>query len=224
MGVYAGPEIVNDGLVLHLDAASNRSYPGSGTTWTDLSGNGNDGTLTNGPTFDSGNKGSLVFDGVDDQGTISSLGFVGFTGLTINVWFFSNTSSSRALTRASSTSNGFILHYRGAGFYLVSNTGVTSGYLGWQSGYIPPYNEWFMATATWDGSTMKLYVNGVKQPNERSFSGVLSTINTILLGYYFNASQPRTDGKISNFGLYNRALSDSEIQQNFEATRSRYGV
>ena len=81
-----------------------------------------------------------------------------------------------------------------------------------------------MATATWDGYTMKLYINGVKQPNERSFSGVLSTINTIQLGYYFNAWQTRTDGKISNFGLYNRALSEAEIKQNFAATRGRYGI
>ena len=61
-----GPKIVTDGLVLCLDAADQNSYPGSGNTWYDLSGNGNNGTLVNGVGYNSGNLGSLVFGGVDD--------------------------------------------------------------------------------------------------------------------------------------------------------------
>ena len=72
MGVFAGPEVVEDGLVLALDAGNTKSYPGSGTTWTDLSGNGNNGTLTNGPTYSSSNGGSIVFDGVNDFVDISN--------------------------------------------------------------------------------------------------------------------------------------------------------
>jgi hypothetical protein len=67
MGFYRGPQIVRDGLVLYLDAANTKSYHGSGTTWSDLCGNGNDGTLINEPTFDSGNLGSIQFDGADDN-------------------------------------------------------------------------------------------------------------------------------------------------------------
>ena len=67
MSVSNGPSIVTSGLVLSLDAADKNSYPGSGTTWADLSGNTNNGTLTNGPTFSSANQGSIVFDGVDDS-------------------------------------------------------------------------------------------------------------------------------------------------------------
>ena len=66
MSINYNPRIVTDGLVLLLDAGNTKSYPGTGTTWTDISRNGNNGTLTNGPTFDSANGGSLVFDGVDD--------------------------------------------------------------------------------------------------------------------------------------------------------------
>ena len=66
MGLSHSPNIVTDVLVLCLDAANRRSYPGSGNSWLDLSGNGNNGTLTNGPTYSSANGGSLVFDGVDD--------------------------------------------------------------------------------------------------------------------------------------------------------------
>ena len=64
--MYYGPRIVSNGLVLCLDAANKRSYPGTGTTWTDLSGNSNNGTLTNGPTFSAGNMGSILFDGTND--------------------------------------------------------------------------------------------------------------------------------------------------------------
>ena len=67
MALSHSPLIVTDGLVLCLDAANKKSYSGSGTTWTDRSGNGNNGTLVNGPTFDSGNGGSIDFDGVDDN-------------------------------------------------------------------------------------------------------------------------------------------------------------
>ena len=63
--IYGAPSIVTDGLSLYLDAANTRSYPGSGTAWYDLSGNVNHGTLVNGPTFDSGNAGSIVFDGTN---------------------------------------------------------------------------------------------------------------------------------------------------------------
>jgi len=73
MSYSNGPTIVTDGLVLALDAADKNSYPGSGTTWNDLAGS-NNGTLTNGPTFDSGNGGSIVFDGVDDYVNLSNLG------------------------------------------------------------------------------------------------------------------------------------------------------
>ena len=66
MALHHSPRIVTSGLVLALDAADRNSYPGSGTTWTDLSGNANNGTLTNGPTFNSANGGSIVFDGTND--------------------------------------------------------------------------------------------------------------------------------------------------------------
>ena len=85
---YANGKIVTDGLVLSLNAADRNSYPGSGTTWTDTSGNGNNGTLTNGPTFNSGNGGYIQFDGTNDRVDIAdanSLDF-GTGGFTILVW------------------------------------------------------------------------------------------------------------------------------------------
>lgn len=91
MGLTHSPKIVTNGLVLALDAANNKSYPGSGVTWYDLSGNGNNGTLTNGPTFNVGNLGSIVFDGTNDyvsfnnSGTSTSFDF-GTGDMTFTFW------------------------------------------------------------------------------------------------------------------------------------------
>ena len=84
MGVTYNPKIVTDGLVLALDAANVKSYPGSGTTWTDMSGNGNNVTLTNGPTFSSDNGGSIVFDGVNDTATLSNPSTL--SNYTLSLW------------------------------------------------------------------------------------------------------------------------------------------
>ena len=70
MAIIDGPRIPTSGLIFYLDAANTRSYPGSGTTWTDLSGNGNTGTLTNGPTYSSANGGQIVFDGSNDNAVV----------------------------------------------------------------------------------------------------------------------------------------------------------
>lgn len=80
------PPIVTNGLVLYLDAANRQSYPGSGTTWNDLSGKGNNGTLINGPTFSNDNGGSIVFDGVDDYGSLGNSLGNGFSQITVNAW------------------------------------------------------------------------------------------------------------------------------------------
>jgi hypothetical protein len=226
MAYLNGPQIVRNGLVLYLDAGNRRSYSGSGTSWVNLIDTTKVGTLVNGPTFDSANGGSIVFDGVNDSHSIGSLGLTGFTQFTVNIWYYSNVNSSTALARSLSIAGAFILHYRGAGFYLVANDNTISGYLGWQTTI--PFNQWMMLTGTWNGSVMKLYQNGIKQANERSFTGgangILATINTMQLGYDFNIPQPWTNGKIASCTLYNRALTDEEVFQNFNATRSRFGV
>ena len=88
MAINVRPSIVTSGLVLNLDAANMKSYPRSGTTWRDLSGLGNNGTLTNGPTFNSQNGGSIVFDGVDDYASINNtIGNFGTSDFTINFFF-----------------------------------------------------------------------------------------------------------------------------------------
>jgi hypothetical protein len=118
--------IVKDGLILDLDAAKRDSYPGTGTTWNDISGNQNNGTLVNGPTFNSGNGGSIVFDGVNDYANLSdpmSLRLETFN-FTLSLWFLTvNTSSDGALItkrRPTSPFNNVIV---GIGTNVITNPG-----------------------------------------------------------------------------------------------------
>ena len=112
MSVSNNPSIISNGLVLALDAADKNSYPGSGTAWTDLSGNGNNGTLINGPTFNTGSLGNIVFDGVDDYGT-TLLTRTGTNNTTISVWYrwngTSQTSFITYLGNQSGTGMGYIV-------------------------------------------------------------------------------------------------------------------
>ena len=98
MSIFYNPRIVTDGLVLALDAGNTKSYPGSGTTWTDLSGRGNTGTLTNGPTYSSANGGSIVFDGTNDHVTMSGNNISGLsaetTDFSICIWVKYNSTAS----------------------------------------------------------------------------------------------------------------------------------
>ena len=98
MATKYSPKTVTDGLLLSFDAANTKSYPKSGTTWSDLSGNGNTGTLTNGPTFNSANGGSIVFDGVDDYVNVANASSLNSSAQTISVWYNATTIPGRAAT------------------------------------------------------------------------------------------------------------------------------
>jgi hypothetical protein len=132
MSGKTGPDIIESGLVLCLDAANKNSYRGSGTTWTDLSGNGNNGTLTNGPTFSAGNQGSIVFDGVDDYVEVSNASSLNASTQTISVWYNATTVPGRAATivakhDAIGSYNGYHM-YTGNGVEI--KVGATAYYTG----------------------------------------------------------------------------------------------
>ena len=241
MGAYAGVEptwaaqtnagrthiatkgVVQSGLVLNLDAGVSSSYPGSGTTWTDLSGNGNNGTLTNGPTYNSSNGGSIVFDGSDD--------FIDFTsdsnllptaGLTVSLWF-KTTVADRWLVNKTATINvnGYFIAGEGAGTvnFRVNDKGVSSP-------SAINTGAWINLAGTWTPSTsILMYQNGT-QVGSNTTSIPASIINPsvdIEIGRRPGGGD-YWDGNIAQVSIYNRALTAGEIQQNFLATRSRYSV
>ena len=226
------------GPVLCLDAGSKISYPGTGTTWTDLSGNGNHGTLVNGPTYSSANGGSIVFDGVNDYAQTTAYLFTD-QKFTISFW----------------CKVGAFTGYTSGG---VSNSvysifGTTSNYLGYTSTFSSAIQSggasnaiavitqsnfsteiWFYYCSVYDGTQtgnsnrLQLYLNGqIKTlvydsivPSTPYNSGLQARI-----GFgYAPSGYPYFKGSVSNVNYYSRALSAAEITTNFELTRGRYGI
>jgi len=235
MGVYAGPEISSDGLVLSLDAGNVKSYPGSGTTWTDLSGRGNTGTLTNGPTYSSTNGGSIVFDGVDDYTSISNNSLLSFgtNSFTINLWITRTTTNSfnPIITTYNNYSGGYSTYFY-AGIYSASNvydtgfTILTSGgsHITTLSAIPITNNEWINVSVTRSGDNITLYRNGSFYSTASSSGNDWSgTGRPTLIGGGVAGTTP-LNGNISQVSAYNRALSATEIQQNFNALRARFGI
>lgn len=243
MGVSGGPYIVRDSsLVLELDAADRNSYPGSGTTWSDLTANSNNGTLTNGPTFSSANLGSFVFDGADDyvQQSLNTASFSTeasffiFLKLDLNIPILASNTGLATLGNVSSLAeNGFpATHYPwvdGNGYFSIFRQNRVNAIT-----LSPTVNKSIphMLTITTNPGTngWKLYQNG-------TFVYQTTGENTINLSSYKVArSENRIGtgggvdanyylkGQIYNFSLYNRALSPQEILQNYNATKTRFGL
>jgi hypothetical protein len=227
MSVYAGPEISNDGLVLHLDAANRRSYPGSGTTWFDLSGNGYDFTLNNTPAYANN---IFTFDGVNETATsISTFPIqISNTDFTLRVVFYTSSvgSNDGMLMLGSGAFNaggkGLDLRKRGtAQLEFTVSDGISSGIRTSVTGNYT--NVWTDLTITFLKSTeSKYYINGVFGATT-SYSGEITIADT----YTFTIGRGGDSffpGSISTVSLYNRVLSASEIQQNFNAHRGRFGI
>ena len=244
MSAFGGPNIITDGLVLNLDAGNIKSYPESGTTWFDKSGYGNNGTLINGPTFNTGSLGSIVFDGVDDY-VVTPLTTT-YSKFTLNTWFYNTTSSkiSRALISKNSyyalTTNDWpcVLSLDQSGSYVsITITSGTSFYIsdgpsaGSQiSGSLPSLNTWYNATATYDQVNLNLYVNGIlvtTTPNTISLpnnTGRTWTIGSAAFERSGGVNQSQYNGNIASTQIYNRALTSQEVLQNYNATKTRFNL
>jgi len=222
MGTAYNPTIVTDGLVLCLDAANSRSYPKSGTAWSDLAGS-NNGTLTNGPTFSSANGGSIVFDGSNDRVDtgVNPATLVGDGNpATISAWFYPSNTSQRMIFGQGTTSRFYIEQYNRNGS-LVAHWGFGDSQNSATSQAYINTNTWYNYTATYDGSIAKGYLNGINTDTtsiggSKTYSGSLSVGSWGSTGgFYFS-------GRISTVNVYNRALTSEEVRQNFEATVGRY--
>jgi len=217
--------IVTSGLVLYLDAAKTNSYPGTGTTWTDLSGNGNNGTLQNGPTFDSGNGGSIVFDGNNDYVDVSGSETV--SAATFLAWVRLDDSSQISYTgiifsRSTNTS--------GMNFYTTTeNVGYhwndASNTYFWNSGLTVPSQEWCMiaVTVTSSVATAYLFRSSGTTSATNTVSHGSTTLNAIKVGADVSTGR-YLDGRISVAMVYNTALTATQVSQNYNALRGRYGL
>jgi formylglycine-generating enzyme required for sulfatase activity len=216
--------IVTNGLVLWLDAGIAPSYAGSGTTWTDISGNRNNGTLTNGPTYNSSNGGSIVFDGVNDYiSTVFNRGILG-NQTTLSCWFKYSGTAGRTYSPIFGGIDG-----GGTEFFVGKDAGNTN--IGVQDGN---YNAAFVTGSnafngdyhhiayTYENGTGKIYLDGVLR-NTGSFTKC-NDAEQITIGYEAELSGYLFVGNIALVNIYSRVLSSSEVLQNFNAQKALFGL
>jgi hypothetical protein len=233
---FQQPQLVTNGLVMYLDAADRTSYPAYGTSWKDLSG-GNNGTLTNGPTFSSTNGGSIVFDGTNDYVLVNSgsTSINPTTAITV-ASYFNISSYSANYAPMVFKQNNYGGQFEQYSLYLVNTevgfvmTGIDRSQKIARS--IADYrNQFVYAVGTCDINTdeLKLYINGILIQTT-SFPSTFDIADTpINIGgsgvLKFGATYARfANGKIYSTQIYNRALSAAEVTQNFNAQRQRFNI
>jgi hypothetical protein len=219
---YYQGNIVTNGLVLNLDAGNLVSYGGTGTLWNDLTNTYSGGTLINGPTYDTSNGGSLVFDGTDDYVRVPNPISNNNTH-TISFWYYNDITKNLNVVISMSVELGY-------SFIEIDNYAIFVGY----STSSPQYrnyiyntsvNSWnhFTVVKNGSGDNMDLYLNGIKLTNYSGTVGDLGVNPTMYIGK-FQSNGWETKGKISSVLIHNRPLTQSEVIQNFNAHKSRYGL
>ena len=233
MATNYNPSIVTDGLRFCLDAANTKSYPGSGTTWTDISGKGHDGTLTNGPTFSSDNGGCIVFDGSNDHigmlGTATDLGINDTSSsFSFSVWFKTGTTSEKYMFDNFDGSTQDISCRLDGGeleLYLRGSSGGIVNAVRYGSYTL---NAWNNAVYNFDSSTspdiFTAYVNGINTGTSTShFSGNFESGSNFRIGMR-PAGGGQFSGRIACAMLYNKSLTEAEVKQNYNALKGRFGL
>lgn len=217
--------IVTDGLVLNLDAGYLPSYPGVGTTWYDISGSGNNATMYNNLTFNSG--GWMEFDGSDDYCSISydSTSMASWsTGQTISIWMYHNIVSGRR--------NPWNQAYGGYGTWTHEQGGSINYYYGNAGSNNQPYtalgsanvtkNVWKHMCVTRSTSSVSWYIDGVLSGSQANMWGpLLSTTANITIGTGYAGYW---QGRMAIIQAYNRALTATEVLSNFNAQKGRFGL
>ena len=230
MGVAYNSKIVTDGLVLCLDAGNIKSYPGSGTTWTDLSGNGRNGTLTNmeiPSDYTSTNGGILTFGG-DDEYAVWSGSAIPLTAATFIVWIKRGAATGQAaraglIMSRNPIATGMNLNPNLSNFALAYHWNDDGATYSWNSGLIIPLNSWSMCALTVTSSlaTGYLYQASGLTTATNSTSHGSTSMSVINVGRDAYESRPYL-GSMAQALIYNRALTATEIRQNYLATKSRY--
>ena len=233
-------QLSTDGLVQHLDAGNKNSYPSTGTTWTDLSGNGYNGTLVNGPTYNSSNSGYIVFDGTNDYVTTADVNH-GTSEFTLESWVYFSAFNSNNCIIKKNTDNDYWPVFS----LNVDNTGVIRGYYSTQtygaclegaytSTGIVTTGQWVhLAYSKGAGgyTTMKIYKNGISQSFSYYLYGshineVCNSSKPVIIGIDFDTPNyvSPVNGRIPIVRIYNRQLSSTEMLQNYNIQKARFGL
>ena len=237
MGFYRGPNVVTNGLVLNLDAANTKSYVSGSTVWRDLSGNNYSGSLVNGPLFSSGSGGGIVFDGIDDRVEGSTSNIIP-NSWTVNCWLVhtKTTTGGVFVSKSGGPPNydqNLILAWATASvvdnrFYISGKTTTGVYYLACSSSFNPVTGSVYNLVGCFDATTttLSLYVNGVID-NTKVVGSLFTTGSNLPI--QIGCSDGTIPGNfargtIYNVQIYNRALSASEVAQNYNAQKSRFNL
>jgi len=226
MGLAHSPRTVTDGLVLALDAGNTKSYSGSGTTWSDLSGKGNDGTLVNSPTYSNLNGGNFNFDEVNDYVNIGSTVING-TAYTKIAWIRPESACRNIIS--SSTNNGHVMWMGVTDHTLYAGHNTFWGTSTARVSHRPNnpgdmLNQWWCVVVTFSTSSgWAMYFNGELVDTDSNTDALIDDSLDTYIGAY-GAGSNLFDGDIPVVQIYNRALTASEVQQNFNALRGRFGI
>jgi hypothetical protein len=215
-----GPTISTNGLVLALDAGDRNSYVSGSTTWIDLAGT-NNGTLLNGPTFNSGSGGSIVFDGTNDYISIPSNTNIPISNsqYSINVWFSAAAfgsgglvgwgayNNNNSVTALRFNSNGFRHYWWGSDLDIALSMST---------------NTWYNVVALYNGTTRQIWLNAQLVAQDTPSTHNVPYATNLTVGV--TNSTEYFSGKIATSQIYNRGLSASEVLQNYNAQKSKFGL
>lgn len=224
MSFFHSPNIVTNGLVMCVDAANPRSYPGTGTSWYDISGGSLTGTLTNGVGYNSNYKGILTFDGTNDYVSFPNSTSLDSQTITMESWSNINSLFQNGfLFEKGQVNTQYSNFYNSDGTFYFRTMGLSNQDLTF---YIPSYiavNTWNHIVCTYGGGVKTIYLNGVQIAQT---TGITGTISTNATGLFIGAYGPGTgyflNGKIAQSRIYNKALTASEILQNYNSTQQRF--
>ena len=237
MATEYNPRIVTDNLVFYVDAGNTKSYPGTGDTWTDMSGV-NNGTLTNSPTFSSDNGGYFDFDGADEYVDLGSIGSSNALllddpaggGLTISTAF--NWTLGDSFPRIIDKSDGSS-GQNGWSFFINKNASMNNGRLRFSEDSVSMTSDTYSEPATWqiwtfthvkaDGAWV-WYMNGMSDNSGTTTYSIPADEIDAQIGRAWANGSKRYKGKIPFVMVYNRALSAAEVKQNFDALKGRYDL
>ena len=218
MAFHYSPKIVTEGLVLYLDAGNVKSYPLSGTAWSDISKQENNATLYSGPTYDSSNGGSIVFDGTDDY-CLAGTGLAITGNLTVTAWVRPSSFTNQGNIVSKSSNLGYRMRFQSNGtFWMYSNTNTITS----PSTYT--INNWFHTVGVFSSTGLRMYINGsLVQSNGTPFTPSSYGVSSFIVGGN-STTQELFQGRIANVSVYNRALSTTEVLQNYNAQKARFGL
>ena len=228
------PNVVTNGIVACWDAGSRASYPGAGTTITDLAaveGGVSNGTLTDGPTFDSANLGSIDFDGTDDHIDVGNGAKLQITSvITLATWFRTDDDGNGTMVaKWSGGERGYKMRINGGQTQTLFSSDGSTNTVTLTDPSTSNDNVWHYAVATNDGSgganTALLYVDGILVDSETGTATIHDSSVDVHIGDQDQDSNPTPyEGLIAHVAIYNVALSAEDVAQNYHALRKRFGV